>query len=230
MEAIVLAGGLGSRLRHIVPGLPKPMALVGGCPFLQILLTSIAKKGISRVVLSLGYKSEMVVNHFGTSFAGMRIVYSIEDTPLGTGGALRKAFNMCEEDHNYVFNGDTFLDLEIGEVEQNWLTHESPILIAREVLDTTRYGRIVTEGGRVVRFSEKSTSGPGLINAGCYVFPSDILDKFKSREHFSLEEDFLSVAVRKYRFEIYISKGYFIDIGEPEDFARAQIELAGWCD
>ena len=116
MEAILLAGGIGTRLRSVVPNLPKPMAPVAGRPFLEILLNSLAKKGFKRVVLSVGYMAEKVVSHFGYNFVGMELVYEIEETPLGTGGAVCKAIAQCNTDHVFVFNGDTYLDLEVAEV------------------------------------------------------------------------------------------------------------------
>jgi D-glycero-alpha-D-manno-heptose 1-phosphate guanylyltransferase len=229
MEAIVLAGGLGSRLKQIVPNLPKPMAPVAGRPFLEILLTSLARKGFRRVVLSLGYMAEKVVVHFGNSFAGMELVYEIEQAPLGTGGATRQSLSRCTNNHVFVFNGDTFLDLEVAVVEDHWQKHHAPIIVAREVPDTARYGRLHTEHGRVLGFIEKGADGPGLINAGCYVLSDGILDGFALGQPFSLEADFLAKATGEQRFDLFVTNGHFIDIGIPEDYAHAQTELAGVC-
>lgn len=229
MEAIVLAGGFGTRLRQVVPDLPKPMAPVAGRPFLEILLTALARKGFGRVVLSLGYMSEKVVEYFGDRFAGIELVYEIEDTPLGTGGAIRQALGRCSADHVFVFNGDTYLDVEASAVEAHWLAQRVPIIVAREVPDTSRYGRLDTANSRVLRFREKGLAGPGLINAGCYVLPSTILDAFPRGTAFSLEADFLAEAITQQRFDVFVTKGQFIDIGIPEDFERAQTELAGVC-
>jgi D-glycero-alpha-D-manno-heptose 1-phosphate guanylyltransferase len=227
MEAIVLAGGFGTRLRQVVPDLPKPMAPIGGRPFLEILLSSLAHKGFKRVVLSLGYLSEKVIGHFGDKFADMELVYVIEDKPLGTGGAVRQALKFCNADHVFVFNGDTYLDVETSQLEMLWLTHQVPVIVAREVSDTARYGRLDTVDERVLRFCEKGLAGRGLINAGCYVLPRTILEEFSGGDVFSLETDFLAEAVTQQRFDVFVTKGQFIDIGIPEDFERAQIELAG---
>lgn len=226
MEAIVLAGGFGTRLKRIVPDLPKPMAPVAGRPFLEILLTALAQKGFCRVVLSLGYMADKVVSHFGHNFAGMELVFEIEHTPLGTGGAVRQALTQCCSDHVFVFNGDTFLDLEVADVEAHWQAHCVPIIVARKVMDTMRYGRLEESEGRVIGFSGKGIAGPGLINAGCYILPTKILDGFAPGRPFSLEADFLSMAVEIQRFDLFVSGGYFIDIGVPEDYARAQTELS----
>ena len=107
-EAIVLAGGFGTRLREVLPDLPKPMAPVAGRPFLEILLTSLADKGFSRVVLSLGYMADKIITYFGNSFTGLDLIYVVEDEPLGTGGAVRLALSQCLQDHIYILNGDTF--------------------------------------------------------------------------------------------------------------------------
>jgi D-glycero-alpha-D-manno-heptose 1-phosphate guanylyltransferase len=226
MEAIILAGGFGTRLRQVVPDLPKPMAPIAGRPFLEILLISLAHKGFHSVVLSLGYMADKVVKHFGDHFAGMEIVYEIEQAPLGTGGAVRQALARCNADHVFVFNGDTFLDLETAEVEAHWQRHQVPIIVARNAWDTARYGCMDAVNGRVLSFSEKGLAVTGLINAGCYLFPLGILDGFALGQPFSLEADFLAKAVGTQRFDLFVTKGHFIDIGVPEDYARAQTELA----
>lgn len=229
MEAIILAGGFGTRLREVVPDVPKPMAPIVGRPFLEILLLSLAHKGFTRVVLSLGFMADTVVQHFGEQFAGMALVYEVENTPLGTGGAVRQALTRCIADHVFVFNGDTYLDLEVADVEAQWQAHHVPIIVAREVPDTARYGRLDTEEQRVIGFLEKGMAGAGLINAGCYVLPVDILDAFAVGQAFSLETDYLAKAVGMQRTDYFVTKGHFIDIGVPEDYARAQSELAGIC-
>jgi D-glycero-alpha-D-manno-heptose 1-phosphate guanylyltransferase len=226
IEAIALAGGLGTRLQEVVPNLPKPMAPIAGRPFLEILLAALARKRFARVVLSLGYKAESVVDHFGDSFAGMELVYEIERAPLGTGGALSRALAQCKSDHVLVLNGDTYLDLEVDKVEAQWQQNRLPIIIAREVLDTARYGRLDTARNRVVRFVEKGVAGRGLINAGSYVFPRSIDLAFPGDEAFSLENDFLVHDVSRCPYQFFVSQGHFIDIGVPEEYARAQIDLA----
>lgn len=227
MEAIVLAGGLGTRLRQVVADVPKAMAPVAGRPFLEILLTTLAGKGFTRVVLSLGYLSEQIVRHFGDRYADMELVYEIEDTPLGTGGALRAALERCTGEHVFVFNGDTFLDLEVTEVVSQLSRDAGPIIVARDVPDTSRYGRLDVESGRVRGFMEKGVAGPGLINAGCYVLPRHCLDAFTLGQPFSLESDYLAHAVTQEHVGVFVTRGYFIDIGVPDDYTRAQTELAG---
>ena len=226
MEAIVLAGGFGTRLRQAVSDLPKPMASIAGRPFMEILLAALARKGFTRVVLSLGFMSEKIIAHFGDHYAGMGLVYEVEPQPLGTGGAARAALVRCESDHVFVFNGDTYLDLEIDAVERQWQSRRKPIIVGREVADTARYGRLLTNGNQVTGFAEKGAVGPGLINAGCYVLNRGQLDGFPLHSAFSLEADYLAKGVAEDPFDLFVTAGQFVDIGVPEDYARAQTELA----
>lgn len=226
MEAIVLAGGFGTRLRQVVADVPKPMAPVAGRPFLEILLGSLAQKGFSRVVLSLGFMAEKISAHFGPRFAGLDLAYVMEDTPLGTGGATRLAIEACNQDHVFVFNGDTYLDLEVDLLEQQWQARQHPIVVGRQVPDTTRYGRLVVDGDRIIRFAEKGVAGPGLINAGCYVLSRDALARFSLNQPFSIETDYLLPEVARATVDVFVTKGMFIDIGIPEDYSRTQTLLA----
>lgn len=226
MEAIVLAGGLGTRLREAVPDLPKCMAPVAGRPFLEILLTNLARKGFRKVVLSLGYKAESFIAYFGHQFSHMEIVFAVEDAPLGTGGAVRLGMSKCLSDHIYIFNGDTFLDLEVDAVEVLWRKHKHTIIVARKVPDTARYGRLLVSDRRVTGFAEKGIPGPGLINAGCYVLGAGQLDSWTLNTPFSLEINYLARAVKAGPVDVFETQGLFIDIGVPEDYRRAQTLLA----
>jgi D-glycero-alpha-D-manno-heptose 1-phosphate guanylyltransferase len=227
MEAIVLAGGFGTRLREVVPELPKPMAPVAGRAFLEILLSDLARKGFKRVILSLGYKAETIITHFGEQFADMGIDYVVEDAPLGTGGAVRLGMSRCSGDHVVIFNGDTFLDLEAFAVELLWEKNRHPIIVAREVTDTARYGRLLVEDGLVTGFTEKGLGGHGLINAGCYVLGVSQLDAWPLNTPFSFEADYLARAVKTELVDVFETQGLFIDIGVLEDYIRAQTLLAG---
>jgi D-glycero-alpha-D-manno-heptose 1-phosphate guanylyltransferase len=202
------------------------MAPIAGRPFLEILLGSLAKKGFSRVVLSLGFMAEKISGHFGSRFAGLDLTYVVEDTPLGTGGATRLAVEACAQDHVFVFNGDTYLDLEVELLEQQWQAKRHPIVVGRQVPDTTRYGRLVVDGDRITRFAEKGIAGRGLINAGCYVLATDALARFPLHRPFSIETDYLVPEVARATVEVFVTEGVFIDIGIPEDYARAQTLLA----
>jgi D-glycero-alpha-D-manno-heptose 1-phosphate guanylyltransferase len=229
MEAIVLAGGFGTRLRDVVPDLPKPMAPVAGRPFLEILLTWMAQSGFRRIVLSLGYKADKIVDHFGSFYAGMELVYEIETTPLGTGGAIRQASRLCKGSHYFVFNGDSYLNVDVPLVEALWQQHRAPIIVARAVPDTARYGRLDIKDNQVTAFAGQGITGYGLINGGCYVFNANQLSDWLLGEAFSIETDYFPKEVKTHRFDVFVTQGQFIDIGVPADFARAQAELVGVC-
>lgn len=227
MEAIVLAGGFGTRLRQVVPDLPKPMAPIAGKPFLEILLAMLARKGFTKIILSLGFMSEKITTHFGNSYLGMELVYEVESTPIGTGGAIRAALKHCTSDHAYVFNGDTFLNIESDELERLWQRNHHPVIVVREVSDTARFGRVELNNGRVCAFLEKGLSGPGLINAGCYVLHKEALDEFPLSVPFSIETEYFAKVYSRIWFDGFVTNGRFIDIGIPDDYALAQTELAG---
>jgi D-glycero-alpha-D-manno-heptose 1-phosphate guanylyltransferase len=227
MEAIVLAGGFGTRLRQVVPDLPKPMAPIAGRPFLEILLSTLAQKGFTRVVLSLGFMSEKIIEYFGNSFKGMELLYEVEPLPLGTGGAIRVALARCVSDHVYIFNGDTYLDLEVDALEGLWQSNHHPVIVVREVIDTARFGKIEMRDGQIIAFLEKGVTGSGLINAGCYVLPQNLLDDFPLNKPFSIETEFFIESLQRIRFDGFVTHGRFIDIGVPDDYALAQTVLAG---
>ena len=225
MEAIILAGGLGTRLRNIVYNVPKPMADISGRPFLSILLSMLKNHGFERVVLSVGYMADKIINYFGREFEGLSLVYEVENFPVGTGGAIKRAMSHVKGDHTYVFNGDTYFDIDIAELEKSWQGEKKTILVARQVNDTSRYGRLIIEGGYLSALNEKNTSGPGLINGGTYLLGTDLFNKFDSPEVFSFEKDFLSRLLWNEKVKVIISKGTFIDIGVPEDYIRAHTLL-----
>jgi D-glycero-alpha-D-manno-heptose 1-phosphate guanylyltransferase len=226
MEAIILAGGLGTRLREVVPDLPKPMAMVAGKPFLEIMLTKMAAQGFDRIILSLGYMAEKITTYFGNNFQGMELIYEIEDAPLGTGGAIKAALQHCKTEYAIIFNGDTYLELAISELVKVWSINKSPVIVVREVPDTVRFGRIHIENGQIINFLEKGIQGPGYINAGCYVLPKHTLDRFAINKPFSIETEYFMKELSSQTFNAYITKGLFIDIGVPEDYELAQNLLA----
>lgn len=227
-EAVILAGGFGTRLRAVVSDVPKPMAPIGDEPFLALLMAHLARNGFERVLLSVGYLADVIVAHFGHAWRGMAVDYVREAAPLGTGGAIRAALAHCTADHAHVFNGDTYLGLDCRETEALWDSRRTPIIVAREVPDTARYGRLeVGADGHVAGFLEKAVSGgPGWINAGCYVLPVSITAEFPPGDPFSFETDYLREAVARRPVLACPIDAEFIDIGTPEDYVRAQALLA----
>jgi D-glycero-alpha-D-manno-heptose 1-phosphate guanylyltransferase len=222
MEAIVLAGGFGTRLRALVADVPKPMAPVAGRPFLEYVLASLAAKGVQHVVLSVGYLGDTISRHFGRRYEGLTLDYAVEVDPLGTGGAVAASLALCTQDHQLVLNGDTFVDLEVQALERHWQSHRRAIIVAREVPDVSRYGQLQVQDQRVLSFSEKGGQGPGIINAGVYVLPRNIFAQGTPPAPFSIETDFLAAYVSKHHTDAFVTRGEFIDIGVPEDYLRAQ--------
>ena len=221
-EAIILAGGKGTRLRSVVADVPKPLAPVAGKPFLELLLRSLLKASYDRVLISVGYKAELIAQCFGDQYQGLPLTYVREATPLGTGGAIKLALESCETDHAFVFNGDTFLEVDHSQLANLWEKHKKPIVVGRQVEDASRYGSLTVGNGFVKKLLEKGCSGPGFVNGGCYVLQVEQLVQFDSNEAFSFETDYLAAAVEKTDFIFNESKGVFIDIGTPQDYYRAQ--------
>ncbi len=226
MEAMVLAGGLGTRLAGRLNGVPKPMAPIAERPFLEILLQQLRDAGCARVVLSVGHLHGVIQSHFGAAFHGMRVEYSIEDAPLGTGGAIRAALGHAMEKAVLVLNGDTFLDADYAAMLRFHAAQAAGMTMAvtrRE--DIARYGGVIVTYGRITGFQEKGRSGPGWINAGAYVIDRDLPWPSHLPENFSFETDFLAPEIARLAPAAYEVDGFFLDIGVPEDLDRAQTEL-----
>ncbi len=224
MDAIILAGGLGTRLRSVVPDHPKPLAPVGGRPFLDILLEQLAGfPEIRNVVLAVGYRAEAFHNrYFGNRRFGFEIHFSTEQTPLGTGGALLRALEQTATDDVLVLNGDSYVEFDLAELKRTYVdNHASIAMIVREVEDAGRYGSVDFEAvtAKVLGFREKAgTAVPGYINAGVYLIrraslPADagVPMSFEREILPAMLGDVRAIAVR----------GKFIDIGIPETYALA---------
>jgi D-glycero-alpha-D-manno-heptose 1-phosphate guanylyltransferase len=229
-EAIILAGGLGTRLSSVLPDLPKPMAPIAGRPFLSYLIEFLRTCGILRVVLSVGYRNEAICRFFGSSYAGLKLVYSVEEEPLGTGGALLRSLPCIQEQHAFVLNGDTFLRLDYtgmaASLKDNPGAHLAVAL--RHVADAARYGRAVVARGRIQGFEARGAAGPGLINAGCYLIARDIFDRFPMPPKFSWEKEFLEPRSNEVQPVAFLSDAPFIDIGIPEALQEAQTLIPAW--
>jgi D-glycero-alpha-D-manno-heptose 1-phosphate guanylyltransferase len=227
MEAIILAGGFGTRLASRLQGVPKPMAMVAGRPFLEILLLQLRKAGCTRVILSVGHLHEVIQNHFGASFQEMQVDYVVETSPLGTGGAIRLALAQAREEAVLAMNGDTFRQIDYAGMMRFHRAEGAAATVAVvHQPDIARYGGVVVEQNRVVAFVEKGRSGPGWINAGAYMLSKNIEWPAHIGEKFSIETDFFMHEVARLRPAAYETSGYFLDIGIPEDLDRAQSELA----
>lgn len=226
--AIVLAGGLGTRLRSVVNDLPKCMALINGKPFLEYVLQYLEKQGIRRTVLSVGYMHEAIIEHFGNSWNDLKIDYCIEDEPLGTGGAIRKAAEMIDEPYFFVLNGDTIFDVDLNALAQKLLNQKaSAVLALRKLHNVSRYGSVECNSeNRITAFVEKGEKkGEGFINGGIYCIDKEDFISIGLPYKFSIERNYFQKHLNDLHLYGIIFSSYFIDIGIPEDYQRAQSEL-----
>lgn len=227
MKSIVLAGGLGTRLAGITSQLPKPMAPIGKRPFLGYLLDYLHEQGVTEVVLAVSYKWEMIRDYFGDNYHGISLQYSVETEPLGTGGAIRQALEFSGMDEAVVLNGDTLFRVEL----KNFIAahQERGVMLSvalKHVADTDRFGRVeVSEDFIITDFLEKAAGGPGWINGGVYIVSKDLFDCYPMPERFSFEQDLVEPNIGSIRPLAFCSDAYFIDMGIPEDYARAQREI-----
>ncbi len=225
MEVIVLAGGLGTRLSGVVSNVPKPMAPVNGVPFLEYIFKYLGKYSVDKVILSVGYKWKYIYEYFGESFEDLNIVYSVENEALGTGGAIKKAMQYTSEEYIFIVNGDTYFDINL-DILKHAMSGDSEIVLAlKKMTDFNRYGCVVMNNDNIVTsFSEKEYRKFGYINGGIYLVRSDIFTKSGLLNKFSFEE-FMVKNIRDLVINGVVFEYYFIDIGIPEDFNRAQNEL-----
>ena len=226
METIILAGGLGTRLASRLNQIPKSMAPVGGRPFLEILLDQLIVAGIGRVILSVGHLRDVIVQRFGNRYRDVPIDYAIEESPLGTGGAMRLALERAHEASVFVLNGDTYIDADFsGMVELHEASGRPLTIAAVRANNTARYGGVLIEDGRMTGFVEKGLAGSGWINGGLYRIDRSFPWPEGLPEPFSFETDVLVPFVSEIQPAAFRCEGYFLDIGVPEDFDRAQLEL-----
>jgi D-glycero-alpha-D-manno-heptose 1-phosphate guanylyltransferase len=241
LEAIILAGGLGTRLRSAVPDLPKCMAPVNGRPFIAYVIDYLLEQGVTKFILSLGYKHEAIIDFIETNYSPLTIhhspltihharlsfQYSIEEEPLGTGGGIRYACLKTTEDNVIVANGDTIFKANVMEVASHHIFNEAHCTLSLKPMQNfNRYGVVeLNEDNSIKNFKEKQQYEEGLINGGLYVLNTK---KFLSEYlplKFSFEKDYLEALYTKRKMFGVVQDAYFIDIGIPEDYARAQTEL-----
>jgi len=231
MEAIVLAGGRGTRLHSVLSDVPKPMAPIAGTPFLVYLLKWLEKNRVSRVVLSVGYMSNTVIGTLGDRYNDIDLEYCVEDVPLGTGGAILKALEMCGSENVVVVNGDTFFDIDLAALHSFHISSEADVTIAsKELYDVKRSGCMKVLDGVVIEFDDRRKSDHSLINGGVYVLRSTAFNKYDMPDVFSFESDFLAMQLNSLKTCAMTFNGFFIDIGVPEDYKKAQSLLPKWVE
>ncbi|MGC8866254.1 MAG: nucleotidyltransferase family protein [Bacteroidales bacterium] len=227
-EVIILAGGFGTRLAETVPGLPKSLAPINGRPFLEYVLDYLELFGVKKVILATGYMHEAIESHFGDKYKYIRLVYSREDEPLGTGGAVLKALQMAEGKWVLVMNGDTMFRVNLGKLYDFQLIKNSDLtIVVKEIKDATRYGTVeLDETGRITAFREKGeAAGPAFINGGVYALRKDFMLSAGLPPKFSLERDFFEKIYPTHPIYAFRCYQYFLDIGIPTDYERAQTDF-----
>lgn len=226
-QAIILAGGLGTRLREAVPDLPKCMAPVAGRPFLFYVINYLRSQGIIRFIFSLGYKHEVIEEYLATQFATLNYQVVIEEEPLGTGGAIKLACKKADKGNVIVTNGDTLFKINGEDLSAFHIRQGSHCTLAlKPMTDFDRYGVVETdENGLIRSFREKQYFKSGLINGGVYILNVESFLSEDLPEKFSFEKDYLEKLYRQRKFYGVKDDGYFIDIGIPSDYERAQKDL-----
>lgn len=215
---LILAGGFGTRLSSVVQDVPKPMAPINGFPFLHYLMSYLKQQKAQRVLMSVGYKSEIIMDYFGSECEGIQIEYVVEKEPLGTGGAIQLAFEKIEK-AAFVLNGDTFFDVDLNQL----IAIPSDITIALKTMQNIdRYGTVeLDENGRISAFKEKQFHQQGMINGGVYFIHKNIFDKINTPKVFSFEKEVLEKHTSSLKIYGVAFENYFIDIGIPEDYYKA---------
>ncbi|MDQ1772725.1 NTP transferase domain-containing protein [Labilibaculum sp. A4] len=228
MEAIILAGGFGTRLKEMVIDVPKPMADINGKPFLKYLFDWLLNNGIDHLILAVGYKADVIQDYFSENYQGIHLSYSFEVEPLGTGGAIKKAYDKVKNKNRPVFviNGDTFFNVNLKEFYDFHNKQNNPFsIVVKKMFDFERYGSVKTNDNFVEDFIEKRYCKQGFINGGIYLMNSVCMGMMPKDEKFSFEKTFLEKYVKSVSFGAFKSDGYFIDIGIPVDYTKAKIEL-----
>ena len=227
MEAIILAGGLGTRLRSAVPDLPKCMAPINGVPFISYLIDNLINEGVTKFIFSLGYKSEAFISLIEEKLPMKNFTVVIEDEPLGTGGAIKLACKKAKEENVIALNGDSLFKVNLKELMQFHLEKKSRCTLAlKPMQDFERYGSVEIDAvQKIISFKEKQFITKGCINGGVYAIEVASFLQKSLEDKFSMEQDYLEKYSGEGNFYGFIQEGYFIDIGIPEDFVRAQIEL-----
>lgn len=225
MNALILVGGLGSRLKSEVPHIPKPMAPIGNKPFLELLMKRLNDHGFKKIILCTGYKSEFIRDHFSNNYRNMEITYSNEHKSLGTGGAIKLALDVIDRHQDlFIFNGDTFFEIDYSKFQIFHKENNFSLTIAlKNMREFERYGSVnIDRNFKIDNFNEKEYKKEGLINTGIYLTTYETLEKLPKKEVFSFEDDFLNQNVKKLRFGGFVTNGFFIDIGIPEDYIKAK--------
>lgn len=226
--AIILAGGLGTRLRSVVIDLPKCMAPVAGHPFLKYVIDELLQQGVTHFIFSVGYKRESIIEFIHHDYPQLQSKFAVEKEPLGTGGGIQLAARLCKEKNTFVLNGDTMFKVNLSDLSTvHYEKNADCTLALKPMKNFDRYGIVETDSAnRVIKFKEKQLYNAGLINGGVYALNVQQFLKEPFPQKFSFETEYLEQYHQQHKIYGFVSEGYFIDIGIPEDYERAQTEFA----
>jgi NDP-sugar pyrophosphorylase family protein len=222
LAVLILAGGYGTRLNSVVADRPKVLAVVKGRPFLSYVLDQLSILEIRSVIICSGYKGEMIFETFRYRYKDIELIYSQEQNPLGTAGALRLALEHCSAEYLMVMNGDSFCDADIASfLKWHYLKQADCSILLAYMPNTMRFGSVKTdEEGKIEAFEEKGQAGSGWINAGVYIIRREIIALLPVNRMVSLEKEVFPHLTGN-RFYGYKSYGSFIDIGTPASYRQA---------
>ena len=224
---MILSGGMGTRLKGAVPDLPKVMASVAGHPFIYYLIKNLENKGIIHFVFLLGYKHEVVIKYLEDHFNYLEKTYVIETMPLGTGGAIQNGLKYCREKTIAITNGDTYFDIDLSKMEEIHFLHSSDCTLSlKPMKNYDRYGSVIfNKDFLLIDFIEKRYTIEGYINGGFYLIDKNSFSKHSFDNVFSFEKDYLENKLLIKNMYVSVHESYFIDIGIPEDYSKAQHEM-----
>lgn len=225
-EAIVLAGGLGTRLKGVINDIPKPMAPIGNIPFLAYLLSYLNESGVRHAILAVGYKYEVIEAYFGNTYKNIKLTYAVEHEPMGTGGGIANALKYTTHQNVFLLNGDTFFDVDLKELSQFHTNNNADLSLSLKALNNfDRYGTVEIDDTLVISFKEKQAVAKGFINGGVYVINNKLFQQKHLGDKFSFEQDIMEKAIGQFVICAKKYDGYFIDIGIPDDYKRANDDL-----
>ncbi|MGF7230751.1 nucleotidyltransferase family protein [Arachidicoccus sp.] len=226
-ELIILAGGLGTRLRSEVPDLPKCMAPVNGKPFINFVMDYFLSQKIEKFIFALGYKSELLQNHLIAKYAKYTLQFSLEEEPLGTGGAIQLACRRASKENVFITNGDTLFKVETEMLAKTHLQKNAECTLALKPMENfDRFGAVeIDDNSCIESFQEKKHYGKGLINGGFYALNVESFLHKNFGNKFSFEKDYLERFISQKKLFASVQDAYFIDMGIPEDYRRAAVEL-----
>lgn len=222
MEAVILAGGMGTRLREVIADVPKPMAPVNDKPFLYFIFKWLKQYPVDKIILSAGYKAEHIIQYFGNNVFDIPVEYVIEEKPLGTGGAVKYAIRKSTGENLLILNGDTYFPIDVNRFYSVHVNNGIMFSVALKPMSNfSRYGSVECDGDIITKFNEKKYCSQGLINGGIYLVNKKFFESKNLPEVFSLEKDVLEKDAGTSALKGMTFDDEFIDIGIPDDYFRA---------